>query len=127
MVRKPDQTLEKALSLGIDGNGSLYRLMRQNHATIAAEFARFGAHWEQRAQGIRDAGLLDERGQRPSTWTVKQTWYRVCKDVLESAPKPSPAAPSPTVAQVPAQVAEYPGPRRPITFASPKTYPQEPK
>ena len=135
---KQDSIFQRLVSGGrVQGNHSdLVRWMILNHdkfAEVLALIARPG--WNSIADELTKEGLTRKDGQPLTSEYVRVSWWKARRAFGQHAkapgtvqtPKPSPAAPLPTVTQVPAKAAEYPGPRRPITFASPKTYPQEPK
>jgi hypothetical protein len=88
-----DDRLAKVLAAGKTGgrHSSLYLWMRENHATLAADFAANGPRWDARFKAMGEVGLLDADGKKPSKRTAMQTWYRLCRK--QSGP---PASPQPT-------------------------------
>jgi transposase-like protein len=97
MSRPPpqDRRLAKVLAAlrahGGPGRSTLYRWMRQHHDTLAAAFAETSPAWGPLATELAAVGLADADGKPPSAVTVRQTWYRVRRD-LTRARQPQPAA-----------------------------------
>ena len=126
---------------------TLGKWMVRHHDVLAAEFARLypaPPDWPALVDAFAENGITRSDGTAFKADTARRTWRRVQSNVTRARlrrdssggiqakppsplPTPPPVAALPPVVQVPANAAECPTPRRPITFASPKTYPQEPK
>lgn len=133
---KQDSIFQRLVSGGrVQGNHSdLVRWMILNHdkfAEVLAPIARPG--WNSIADELTKEGLTRKDGLPLTSEYVRVSWWKARRAFGQhlkppsTLPTPPPVAALPPVVQVSANAAECPSPRRPITFASPKTYPQEPK
>jgi hypothetical protein len=99
MSRPPrqDRRLTKVLAAlrthGGPGRSPLYRWMRRHHDTLLAAFAETPPAWAPLAAEMAAVGLTDADGKPPSATSVRQTWYRVRRDLARARERPAMNAP----------------------------------
>jgi hypothetical protein len=90
MSRPPrqDRRLTKILAAlrthGGPGRSPLYRWMRRHHDALAEAFAETPPAWTPLAAEMAAVGLTDADGKPPSPTSVRQTWYRVRRDLARA-------------------------------------------
>lgn len=113
-----DPKMQRLLNLrsGKGRHSPLYLWMRDNREALAADFARNGPQWAERAKLMGEAGLLDRMGKPPTVRGAMQTWYRVCLDTKGTELTPAAvAAQSPPL--VPRETTPPPRPPDPAPIA----------
>jgi hypothetical protein len=69
-----------------DGGGQLYGWLRARYAGFQALLAESSRpDWKRVAAGLARLGVLDGRGNPPKAETVRQTWWKVRRDVAALA------------------------------------------
>lgn len=99
---------------------TLYLWMRDNREALAADIARNGAQWAERARLMGEAGLLDRTGKPPTVRGAMQTWYRVCDEAERKGATPAAAggtSPAPSIPPAPGKGAPTPRPFDPAPVA----------
>jgi len=93
MTTEPD-ILSAISRAGLQKRGTLKEWMIANREAFASKLEGFKPDWPILAKVFADAGLLDQRGNRPTAEATRKTWQRVRK---LSKPGPRPRdAPTPT-------------------------------
>lgn len=72
--------------------GTLREWMRRNHEAFARKLQEVRPEWDVLAKLFADGGFTDARGNIPTSGeTVRKTWFRVRKEMLERGVKKDPA------------------------------------
>jgi len=86
-----DQTAIKRLLTRLEKRGpgdgrhsDAYRLLREQHAALAARFQTIWPGWDAVAIEMAEAGVAGKGGRRLSASSVRRVWKRVCADVAKA-------------------------------------------